>query len=286
MSVRSIILRSLLFWAVLTATGYAIVFLVAILGQLITPGITDLQWRRVFVTACSGAGLAIGAVGMVAVGCWLARRLGMTVADVGLGRRARWADVGLGSAVGLVSYALAVGLAAVAGWATIEWNPFDALTAATVAVMTILFAAVAVIEEMLFRGLPFAMIARRSPAVAVIVTSILFTLFHLGNSGFDAAALIGLFVVGVVLGIARLRTGSLWLVIGWHLTWNLTQSAVFGCAVSGEDLGLPSLLATTLDGPALWVGGDFGLESGLLAVIVVGLSLVAIDRIVGVRRLD
>ena len=61
-------------------------------------------------------------------------------------------------------------------------------------------------------------------------------------------------------------TRSLWLVSGIHLAWNFAQGPIFGLPVSG--IRFPSLLYGEVQGPALWTGGDFGPEAGLVALSI------------------
>ena len=56
--------------------------------------------------------------------------------------------------------------------------------------------------------------------------------------------------------------------------WNYAQGPLFGFPVSG--LGFGTIMKTTVTGPALWTGGAFGPEGGLLvtlALVVTGLGL-------------
>ena len=108
---------------------------------------------------------------------------------------------------------------------------------------------VAIIEEVLFRGVLLGIFLRAmKPAPAIATLSFLFAFVHFleppagasvpdpeaANAGFillgqifsrfaDPLALLGRFMVlasvGVVLAIARWRTGSLWLPIGLHAGW-------------------------------------------------------------------
>jgi membrane protease YdiL (CAAX protease family) len=99
----------------------------------------------------------------------------------------------------------------------------------------------------------------------VIVSTIIFVALHAGMvikgtagllAGADVAA------ASIMLGLAYLRTGALWLPIGIHFGWNAFQGPVLGVNVTGMDLG-GHWHAFAVDGPALWTGGDMGVEGGL-----------------------
>jgi hypothetical protein len=107
---------------------------------------------------------------------------------------------------------------------------------------------------------------RCNAVAAVLVTSVIFAVSHIPNPGFNGIALLEILAAGVVLAVARLRSGALWLPVGWHLGWNLSQGWLFGCVVSGFEASTAPLLATRFTGPRLWTGGNFGPESGLLSI--------------------
>jgi hypothetical protein len=69
----------------------------------------------------------------------------------------------------------------------------------------------------------------------------------------------------------RLAQKSIWLPIGYHLAWNLIQTAVLG-----PPTGLPSLLPMEVDGPELWVGRPGHPVPGLLMMAVhIGVAALA-----------
>ena len=69
---------------------------------------------------------------------------------------------------------------------------------------------------------------------------------------------------GLLLAAAYMLTRRLWLSIGFHMAWNYTQSAVFSGIVSGG-VSDPGLIRPIIRGPDLLTGGNFGLESSVIA---------------------
>jgi len=134
-------------------------------------------------------------------------------------------------------------------------------------------------EELLFRGILFRWLEEWTGSVpALIVSSFLFGVSHLQNPGATWLAAIGIALEGgLLLGAAYMLTRRLWLPMGIHAAWNLTQGEVFDVPVSGNDSH--GLVAARLGGPELLTGGGFGLEASLIAILVAtafGLALFAL----------
>jgi len=134
---------------------------------------------------------------------------------------------------------------------------------------------VPLLEEALFRGLFLGVLLRTGrPVAATLVSAALFSIVHFlkapdqtttsvrWNSGFISLAhsfdqfsepmlvLAGfttLFLIGVILAHARLRTQSLWLPIGLHAGWILGSGA-FGKIAHREIVALPWLGKSLLIG--------------------------------------
>lgn len=137
------------------------------------------------------------------------------------------------------------------------------------------FVAVGFYEELLFRGYYLQNLKDgTNVAVAVLVTSAVFGLAHLGNFHASLTSTLGIFAAGLFLAYAWIRTRALWLPIGIHIGWNFLQGPVFGFEVSGNLT--PSLVQHSVSGPALVTGGAFGPEGGLvvLPAMAIGAGLI------------
>ena len=112
-------------------------------------------------------------------------------------------------------------------------------------------------------------------AVALLITSFLFGLFHILNPNASLVAVLNVGLSGLAFGYAYLVTRRLWLPIAFHFAWNFFEGPVFGFPVSGLDMG--GLLVTGMgpDGSVI-TGGAFGPEAGLTGV---GATLVALALI-------
>jgi membrane protease YdiL (CAAX protease family) len=120
-------------------------------------------------------------------------------------------------------------------------------------------------EELLSRGYHLQTVASGINLFwGVIISSSVFGLLHLGNPNATWVSAAGIFFAGVFLAYGFIRTRQLWLPIGLHIGWNFFEGPFFGFPVSG--LETFPLIRTTINGPVLWTGGDFGPEAGLIVL--------------------
>lgn len=202
--------------------------------------------------------------------------------DLGLERNPRWAR---DAAIGFLASAVpvlgcGVFLVALGNYtmrAQVAW-PAVAAVALTAAVVPF-------IEEGLFRGLFLGVLLRRNRLLtATLLSSAIFSIVHFlkapdqtttsvgWTSGFVSLAhsfdqftepmlvLAGfatLFVIGLILAYARLRTQSLWLPIGLHAGWILASGA-FNKIAHREIVALP------------WLGKNL-----LIGIVPLGVCLVS-----------
>lgn len=137
----------------------------------------------------------------------------------------------------------------------------------------ILFTAVAFNEELIFRGYILGnLMLSMNRYVALLVTSVLFSLLHMGNASFNWLSFLSILLAGLLLGLPYIFTRSLWLPIGLHFSWNYFQGTIFGFNVSGNKEY--SLITQSRTADTVWNGGEFGFEGSLLAVLFLSLAIV------------
>jgi uncharacterized protein len=175
-----------------------------------------------------------------------------------------------GTALGGALLAVAVGVLVATGtarWVAEEGTPTEYVV---VLVHTLaFFAAAAALEEAVFRGYAFQALVQGIGVVpAVVLSSALFALAHGSNPNVTAVGLANIFLAGVMLAVAYLRTRSLWFATGVHLGWNWTMATLFDFPVSGYVSDTP-LYGAIVAGPQVWTGGAFGPEAGLPASAVI-----------------
>lgn len=188
-------------------------------------------------------------------------------------------DAGLGAACGAGAIVLAAGVLAVAG--STRWVAEAGTVPEYVATLgraLAFFAVAAAAEEALFRGYALQALVQGIGAwPAVLLTSALFALGHARNPAVGPLALVNIFLAGVMLGWAYLRTRSLWFATALHLGWNWTMSAVLDFPVSGLTHDTPLYDELSI-GPRWLTGGAFGPEAGLAATLAIVLLTVILLR--------
>ena len=218
----------------------------------------------------------------ITLATWIARRFldRRSFRSLGLEQGPRWIiDLLVGVAIPVPLFALIFLFEAGMGWLEFQswgWVERGLGAMAGGLLLTLLaFVAVGFYEELLFRGYYLQNLKDgTSVAVAVLVSSSVFGLAHLGNYHASPASTVGIFAAGLFLAYAWVRTRSLWLPIGIHIGWNFLQGPVFGFEVSGTPT--PSLVQHSVNGPVLVTGGAFGPEAGLvvLPAMAIGAGLI------------
>lgn len=135
----------------------------------------------------------------------------------------------------------------------------------------VLYTIVGFSEEIMGRGFIMATLRQsRNLPLVLIVSSIIFALLHSINPDFGILPLINIALVGLLFAYMFIKSGNIWMPIGYHITWNYFQGNIFGFNVSGLDQN--GLLTTELGSNKFISGGDFGPEGGIIVTIVVILS--------------
>ena len=137
-----------------------------------------------------------------------------------------------------------------------------------------------IFEELVFRGVLHRSVETVFGSWAgILVSSLAFGLLHLLNPDATLGGAIYICIeAGLLLSAAYLVTRRLWICMGFHMSWNYFQSAVFSGAVSGT-AAEPGLLKATIEGPELLTGGSFGMEHSIFALVyctTVGVILLVI----------
>lgn len=189
-------------------------------------------------------------------------------------------DSAVGTLAGGAMLGAAVVLLAVAG--TARWVAEPGTVSEYVAALgwaLLFFWVAAALEEVLFRGYPFQVLVQGIGVwPTLLVTSALFTYVHGHNPNVTALALANIFLAGFMLGVAYLRTRSLWFATAVHMGWNWAMAALLDFPVSGlRPFDAPYYDAHET-GADWWTGGAFGPEAGVAATVTLALGTVWLMR--------
>lgn len=262
----------------------ALFLLLLVAGSLLVPAGEGLTPGNLFAQSAItlGAALVAGIVLLLRLEDRPAGALGFGLT------RAAPIETLEGLAIGLVAIGIPVLLLAVFGHVgfVAEAGTAGAWMAAVARDFTLLAVAAAA-EEALFRGYPFQVLARGFGATtAVLATSVAFSVAHGANPNVDPIGLVNIFLAGIVLAIAYLRTRSLWFATALHLGWNWGMASVLDLPVSGLDMMDTPLYEPVVSGAPWLSGGAFGPEGGLAGTLGFAIALVAILSWQRVREKD
>jgi membrane protease YdiL (CAAX protease family) len=144
--------------------------------------------------------------------------------------------------------------------------------------LTIAMILVAINEELYVRGyLLTNLMASTNKYVALLLSSLIFSLFHLFNPNSSTVGLVNIVLAGLLLGVYYIHKRNLWFPIGLHFSWNLFQGGVYGSEVSGVKIA--SVITITTTGDPLLTGGSFGFEASLVTTVLLSAAILVVHLI-------
>ena len=248
---------------------YPLVSMVIALAVLLTSaglagGLTEIAMRGARPDTMNMATSIASVLAMIIVYKAFIRHLGEQPRDdLATGGAIRETVAGI--AIGFVLFSLIVAVAALFGVYRIVGTG-DASFLLLALITDGLFPAVA--EELLFRGILFRWLERFGGTwAALIISSALFGASHLQNPNASWLAAVGIALEGgLLLGGAYMLTRRLWVPMGIHAAWNVTQGEIYDIPVSGTPVH--GLVEAKLAGPPLLTGNGFGLEASLISIAI------------------
>jgi membrane protease YdiL (CAAX protease family) len=196
--------------------------------------------------------------------------------DIGLTDiRRHFQDLGFGLLLGAVSMALIFIILLISGQIVVKSGYFNNTAWESLGNGLLLFILVALREEIFSRGYClFVFRQMRYLWLAMLLSSLIFTLLHATNPNLQAIGLLNIFLAALLFSFMTIKTGNLWMAIGYHFTWNYFQSSIFGFTVSGQELS--GLYHIQIRYYNLLTGGLFGPEGGILTtgIIFIGFLIV------------
>lgn len=187
-----------------------------------------------------------------------------------------WWKYGRGVVVGSTMISAALALLALSGSLTFEvGSPRPHGLAALDGILIILLGWIVqgAAEEVLTRGFLLPVTGIRFGTVAgIILSSLLFALFHVLNPHVNLIPLLNVFLFGVFAALYAIYEGGLWGILAIHSAWNWAQGNLYGLEVSGMEQNVDTLLDLEEVGPDWLTGGTFGPEGGLAVSLVLVMS--------------
>ena len=263
-----VVLGSLVQLTLVLATGPLLERLARMLGVEVSRGL-------------DGMSVALAITAAVAVAGWLLDR--RRFADFGFHLcRGWWLDFCFGLGLGALLMGAIFAVEWSLGWVRVTevWRTSGGLPfVVAIFVPLIAFLLVGYYEEVLVRGyllrnlaegLGFGRIGSRR--ALLLLTSALFGFLHAGNPNANVVSSFNIGLAGLFLGLGILLTGELAIPIGLHIAWNFFQGNVFGFPVSGIRASEATVFAIHQTGPALWTGGAFGPEAGIIGLMAIAVG--------------
>ncbi len=240
-------------------SGWRILIFVLLIAAMVA--LVNLGWRALGVPMGSSAGhlepwlflafvslIAAGGLGMIVLMLRRFEQRGLAAIALRLERPAP-TQLASGILLGALPICLLMALALTFGYGEISAQSIDArmlLNQMLPALVTGFI--VAAWEELVLRGYLLRQFSLGSnPAAATIITGVIFGLLHSGNPGANWQGLLFTVIGGILMAWLLFRSGSLWLLIGYHFGWNAMASTVFGLTLSGL-ADEASLFKSTLSG--------------------------------------
>ena len=143
-----------------------------------------------------------------------------------------------------------------------DWNRIGVLTLAA-------GVGAGITEEIIFRGIGFRLGERIFGTwISILLSSAIFGLVHITNPNATWWGAIAIALeAGLLFALLYAITRSLWLVMGFHMAWNIVQGPVLGVPVSGT--GEPAAWGSTqMHGSGWLTGGEFGAEGSVVTVVL------------------
>lgn len=124
-------------------------------------------------------------------------------------------------------------------------------------------------EELVTRGWLFPIVSVKSNVVIGIgISSLLFGVLHLFNSGITVLSIVNITLDGVFACLLLLKYENMWILAGMHGAWNFVQGNIYGMQVSGQET-TTSIFNYISHSSVDWLsGGTFGAEGSIFTSLV------------------
>ena len=151
----------------------------------------------------------------------------------------------------------------------------------------VFFVFVGLFEEFMFRGYTQYTLAQSIGFwPAAIVLSCSFGAVHLGNPGEGWVGAAGVVTIGLIFAFALRRTGNLWLLVGWHASFDFGETFLYSVPNSGIVFEGHLSNASLMQGKAWLTGGTVGPEGSVFSFLTMGILALAIHFLYPTKKTD
>ncbi|MGT2715386.1 CPBP family intramembrane glutamic endopeptidase [Streptococcus respiraculi] len=128
-------------------------------------------------------------------------------------------------------------------------------------------------EELSTRGWLFPSVVRKTTLpIGLAVSSLLFSLLHIGNNAISLISLLNIALFGLFACLYVLKTDNIWGVSAIHAAWNCFQGTVYGVNVSGISVSYSLMRFAPTSAPTYLSGGEFGSEGSIIASVILAIG--------------
>ncbi len=182
-----------------------------------------------------------------------------------------------GTAIGVVTAGAVAGAMIASGAMTVDGLALHGTALLeTALIWLVAMLLVGINEEYMFRGYPLQALTRGMGFwPAAILLSLLFGAAHLTKSDENAIDITNIVLLGLLLCFTLQRTGSLWLAVGFHFSFDFMQFFVIGTRNGGAQ-PVGHLFNVSFPGPAWANGGPLGTEASYFMLPMIALTFLYI----------
>jgi membrane protease YdiL (CAAX protease family) len=255
-------------------------FLARVMAQHGARGLVAEDWAPLVEQAMFAFLLLLG---YAAFGFVLDRQL-KPLSEQGLSLRTGWlGELGLGLAFGWAAAVVCVLVVVLFGGLALHFS-FNSVAFGWLIADAAYFALATLAVQVAFRGYPFqSAIGAIGDLPATLIMAVLYGILRAKLPGASNASMGVSIMLGLLLGMAYLRTRSLWVPWGLHFGWVASRALVFGLPISGVSKHSPVVQGDPL-GSFTLAGANFGLDGSWLAFFILLLAMPFLYR--ATRELD
>jgi membrane protease YdiL (CAAX protease family) len=108
---------------------------------------------------------------------------------------------------------------------------------------------------------------------------------HLSNPGEGWVGAAGVVAIGLIFAFALRRTGNLWLVVGWHASFDFGETFLYSVPNSGIVFE-GHLSNASLHGKTWLTGGTVGPEGSVFSFLTMGILALAIHLLFPAKKTE